>query len=221
MLVASRNPSLRHVALAAAIVLGAPACQQRSVGDDARAGGGVRRATPFELAGQVLARELGCLACHVPAPARADASIEAPALVGWSPTRDEAWLRAHLQHPTTASGAPVEMRDLYDEELQSLAAWVTAVRDRNAAVLGASPAELEGGWVFFDYVCTECHAIAGAGGDRGPDLSEVGARHSRAQLREQILYPKQQRTDSEMPTFAGKIADTELAALLDYLTLLQ
>jgi putative heme-binding domain-containing protein len=37
--------------------------------------------------------------------------------------------------------------------------------------------------------CATCHAVAGKGGSVGPDLSGVGAKYSRRDLAESVLYP--------------------------------
>jgi putative membrane-bound dehydrogenase-like protein len=37
--------------------------------------------------------------------------------------------------------------------------------------------------------CATCHAVNGAGGTVGPDLSEIGAKYSRRDLAESVLYP--------------------------------
>lgn len=50
----------------------------------------------------------------------------------------------------------------------------------------------QGRTVFFEKLevsCVRCHKIAGEGGEAGPDLSGVGARHPAGYLLESILYP--------------------------------
>jgi hypothetical protein len=87
--------------------------------------------------------------------------------------------------------------------------------------IDATPEEIRGGWIFFDYVCTECHVVHGAGGTRGPDLTHTGAEHSREWLGNQILFPLDHKSDGEMPAFEGKISEGDLESLLDYLELLR
>jgi quinoprotein glucose dehydrogenase len=43
-----------------------------------------------------------------------------------------------------------------------------------------------------DVSCLRCHRVNGEGGNAGPDLAGVGARHPREYLLESILYPNKQ-----------------------------
>jgi len=43
-----------------------------------------------------------------------------------------------------------------------------------------------------DVSCLRCHRINGEGGNAGPDLAGVGARHPREYLLESLLYPSKQ-----------------------------
>ena len=50
--------------------------------------------------------------------------------------------------------------------------------------------------------CDDCHAIGGRGGDKGPELTEEGLRHSTAWLHSYIEQPSRFRGDTtEMPSF--------------------
>src|SRR5262249_58472418 len=54
---------------------------------------------------------------------------------------------------------------------------------------------------------------------RGPDLSNVSGdpAHTRDWIKQHILDPQSHKEGSRMPKFAGKLADNDLEALLDYL----
>src|SRR5207302_1377600 len=57
-----------------------------------------------------------------------------------------------------------------------------------ARITGAATGPVaEGGRLFYDKGCQYCHAIAGYGGARGPDLSAVGDRLTPAQMTWRIL----------------------------------
>jgi putative heme-binding domain-containing protein len=53
--------------------------------------------------------------------------------------------------------------------------------------------------------CVNCHKVAGAGGEVGPDLSEIGKKYSRRQLLESILDPSKD-IDAK---FAAYLAETD------------
>ena len=53
-----------------------------------------------------------------------------------------------------------------------------------------------------------------------PDLSQAGWKFSREHLRQQILNPRAGNPDSRMPVFEGKISEEDLAALVEYLSLM-
>jgi ubiquinol-cytochrome c reductase cytochrome b subunit len=60
--------------------------------------------------------------------------------------------------------------------------------------------------------CINCHMIAGAGGQRGPDLSRVGARLEDDQLTWRIL-----NGGRNMPAYATILTPGEVDALVQYL----
>ena len=74
--------------------------------------------------------------------------------------------------------------------------------------------------VLIHYECVNCHRLRDQGGLVGPDLSQAGWKFSREQLRQQILNPRAGNPDSRMPVFEGKISEEDLAALVEYLSLM-
>jgi len=87
---------------------------------------------------------------------------------------------------------------------------------------------LTAGRQVFEANCVRCHAIGGAGGAdgrgprgrmRGPDLGSVGRdpAHSVEWLMAYIRNPLSQKPDARMPSFEGKISDSDLRALAEYL----
>ena len=64
--------------------------------------------------------------------------------------------------------------------------------------------------------CISCHAIAGTGGRRGPDLSTIGSALSRDELTWRILHG-----GGNMPAYGDILSPDELTALLDFLQTLQ
>jgi mono/diheme cytochrome c family protein len=69
-----------------------------------------------------------------------------------------------------------------------------------------------GAQVFADTGCQHCHSIRSVGGHRGPDLSGVGRRKSKAELQKQIVYG-----DKVMPAFGDDLEPNDLKDLITYL----
>jgi len=69
-----------------------------------------------------------------------------------------------------------------------------------------------GAEVFSESGCQHCHSIGNVGGHKGPDLSGVGRRKSKAALRQQIVYGSK-----VMPAFGDDLQPNELKDLIAYL----
>ena len=78
-----------------------------------------------------------------------------------------------------------------------------------------TPLELQGALEFQFAQCRNCHAIGGAGGERGPDLTEVATRLSWDQLVRQV-----QQGGGNMPAYGKTLSSAETQALVAYLTTL-
>jgi mono/diheme cytochrome c family protein len=76
----------------------------------------------------------------------------------------------------------------------------------------SSTSRAHGAQVFAATGCQHCHMIGGIGGHRGPDLSGVGRRCSKAQMRRQIV-----NGSNIMPSFGEELQPSELKDLIDYL----
>jgi cytochrome c553 len=68
----------------------------------------------------------------------------------------------------------------------ALAPAARGADERDAAVA-------EGRTLFAARGCSGCHAVAGTGGEAGPDLSRVGTRYTEAALRAWLTTPDRQR----------------------------
>ncbi len=80
-------------------------------------------------------------------------------------------------------------------------------------VVGATQGPIaDGARAFYDKGCEYCHRISGAGGIRGPDLTDVGDRLSREQIATRIYSGA-----VNMPSYVGKLRPDELDALLSFL----
>jgi mono/diheme cytochrome c family protein len=70
----------------------------------------------------------------------------------------------------------------------------------------------QGAVVFQASGCQHCHTIHNVGGHRGPDLSGVGRRKSKAAMRHQIVYGSK-----IMPAFGESLDPGEINDLVAYL----
>jgi ubiquinol-cytochrome c reductase cytochrome b subunit len=77
---------------------------------------------------------------------------------------------------------------------------------------GLGEAERRGADLFVSKACFACHAIDGAGGKRGPDLSHVASHMSREQITARIATG-----GGGMPAFAGSVTPAELDDLTAFL----
>jgi ubiquinol-cytochrome c reductase cytochrome b subunit len=67
---------------------------------------------------------------------------------------------------------------------------------------GMSGQELAGLQVYNEQGCSACHRIRDVGGQAGPDLSRAGRRWEEAEIRKQIVTPK----NDEMPAYDGLLS---------------
>jgi ubiquinol-cytochrome c reductase cytochrome b subunit len=82
--------------------------------------------------------------------------------------------------------------------------------------------ERAGRALFASQQCAGCHRIAGMGSDLGPDLTEVGLRHSAAWLHSFLEAPSRFHPDSKMPAFGPpNLSHEEIEELALYLATLR
>ena len=78
---------------------------------------------------------------------------------------------------------------------------------------GLSPTAAQGAAVFEQRGCINCHRIAGVGGQRGPDLTQVGKRLSTDELTWRIL-----NGGRNMPAYGATLTPQDTAALVEFLS---
>jgi len=69
-----------------------------------------------------------------------------------------------------------------------------------------------GAAVYASSGCSHCHTIRNVGGNKGPDLSGVGRKMKKDQLRQQII-----KGSAQMPAFGEILQESEIKDLVAYL----
>lgn len=83
-------------------------------------------------------------------------------------------------------------------------------------IQGRSPLELQGAIVIQSMQCRNCHAIDGIGGERGPDLADVGARLTKDQLVRQVI-----QGGGNMPAYGKNLTPDQVDAVVAYMVSLR
>jgi ubiquinol-cytochrome c reductase cytochrome b subunit len=81
---------------------------------------------------------------------------------------------------------------------------------------GRTPLELQGSIVIQQKQCRNCHALDGVGGQRGPDLTEVGTRLTAPQLVRQVI-----QGGGNMPAYGKNLSPYEVDAVVAYMVSLR
>jgi ubiquinol-cytochrome c reductase cytochrome b subunit len=171
---------------------------------------------PRAIAGHQLVSDEGskCAQCHVSGgPA---AALEITRI-----TKDEEWLMAHMADPvaiapgvrTEADPAPPAL--LTRAQSQAVLAYLR--RTRAGARPPALSEEAHLAATTFSTYCAGCHKISGEGGESGPDLSHVGARRDAEGIKRIIREPTREFPDTLMPSFAERLSEQQIDALVQYL----
>lgn len=77
---------------------------------------------------------------------------------------------------------------------------------------GRTPLERQGAIVFQEKQCRNCHALAGLGGKRGPDLASVATRLTEDELVRQVL-----QGGGNMPAYGSALSPAQTTALVAFL----
>ncbi|MGA2569657.1 MAG: cytochrome c [Terracidiphilus sp.] len=80
------------------------------------------------------------------------------------------------------------------------------------AIASSRSQKERGTTIFKESGCQHCHTIGGVGGHKGPDLSGVGRRRSKAAMRDQI-----EGGSKVMPAFGDVLGPEELNDVIAYL----
>jgi ubiquinol-cytochrome c reductase cytochrome b subunit len=136
-----------------------------------------------------------------------------------SPTGEKSWKRRPVavlsvilivMAMTTLAGLGVVVP--WSPRMEAFSAMPTPV----AYVKGRTPLELQGALVLQGKQCRNCHALAGAGGARGPALDGVATRMTKDQLIRQVI-----QGSGNMPAYGRNLSPAEVNALVAFMETLR
>jgi len=192
---------------------------------------------PGPLAGRRLFEEKGCIGCH--SIAGKGGSV-GPALDEVAKHRDPQWISAHFKNPVALSpGTVMPQFNFNEQEIRALTEFLLSLTDTNLIGFLKIPSLMtsldRGKAVYKKYGCAGCHGSDGQGGipnpnaktaEQVPGLKFVSEGYTKDELKKRILDgqreipvmdPKRTPAPLYMPPWRGKIAEGELADLMDYL----
>lgn len=92
----------------------------------------------------------------------------------------------------------------------------------DASGIPLTPTQVAGRAIFGQQQCQSCHLVRGKGTDKGPDLTEIGLRHSAAWIHSYLEQPRLFRPDGDMPAFGPPtLTHQEIEQLSQYLVTLR
>ena len=166
---------------------------------------------PLSIAGHEFAQDARCTTCH-----RIGGSANPFATTRLRKTPE--WLLAHVVDPETI--APGTRRPppggMTPSQAHSILGYMRTLRAG-----AASPSSIDGEARIATFVlgryCANCHAIDGAGGNEGPDLTHAGEKRDTKWLEAWIRDPEAVDEEAQMPSFGDRLSAEELRAVSNYL----
>lgn len=118
-----------------------------------------------------------------------------PSLARLSPATDTRRIISVIENGVPGTAMPTWRNNFLAKDKQALATFVRSLATASEAPL---PGDISRGRGLFTRTgCAQCHAIAGEGGVKGPDLTMVGLRRGPERLRRALLEPGAEKTTGE------------------------
>ena len=156
--------------------------------------------SPEELAGIGYYRKENCASCHAVGGAKPSLG---PNLAKSSIHKDAKGMIAHFKNPQmTTPGTSMPTIRLTDSQLNTLAAFLLALNERNEAALQSAPQfAVEGAMLYSANKCAACHQINNAGIKLGPKLNGLAQRRSREWVEQHFTDPQKLSPGTVMPVY--------------------
>jgi ubiquinol-cytochrome c reductase cytochrome b subunit len=170
--------------------------------------------SPEEMAGVAYFRKENCVSCHVIGE---HGTAVGPDLSKAAIHRDAAWMIQHFKRPSVMRpGTSMPAIQLTDAQLNSLAAFLLKLNEKNATALDNAPEfAAEGALVYLANHCGGCHLVNGVGMKIGPPLNGLSKRQSRSWVEDHFADPQKLVPTSIMPKY--KLSPKDLENLTTYL----
>jgi ubiquinol-cytochrome c reductase cytochrome b subunit len=170
--------------------------------------------SPEEMAGIAYFRKENCISCHVVGE---HGTAVGPDLTKVAIHKDAAWMIEHFKRPSAIRpGSSMPPIQLSDAQLNSLAAFLLKLNERNATALDNAPEfATEGALVYQANRCGACHIVNGNGMRVGPPLNGISKRQSRSWVEDHFADPQKFSPGSVMPPY--KLSPKDLENLTSYL----
>jgi ubiquinol-cytochrome c reductase cytochrome b subunit len=167
-----------------------------------------------EMAGVAYFREEHCASCHLEGQGGA---VVGPDLTKVHTHRDVTWMIQHFRNPAAVRpGSAMPAIQLTDAQLNSLAAFLLKLNERNASALENAPDfATQGALIYQANHCGACHTVNGVGMKVGPVLNGLARRQSRSWVIDHFLDPQKLAPGTIMPPY--KLPQKDLETLTSYL----
>jgi ubiquinol-cytochrome c reductase cytochrome b subunit len=167
-----------------------------------------------EMVGIAYFRKENCVSCH---PMGDRGGAVGPDLTKASIHKDAAWMIQHFKRPSAMRpGTSMPPIQLTDAQLNSLAAFLLKLNEKNATALDNAPDfAVQGALLYQTNRCGTCHLVNGGGMRIGPPLNGLSKRQSRGWVEDHFADPAKMVPGSIMPSY--KLAPKDLENLTSYL----
>lgn len=140
--------------------------------------------------------------------------------------RDNAWFTEHVtkETPVVLREAKSKRRErrILSAEIEALDAYLyQSTEEEKKRVNSMQENIFEGAYLAYQNNCLNCHTIAGAGKDVGPDLTYIADEHGDKEwLIQNLVDPQQFAPESPMPKF-DELPKEDLEKIAEYLLTLK
>lgn len=172
-----------------------------------------------QIAGRHLLDLKECTDCHTLGQQAEDK------LTPMTNKRSDKWFADHITEKTTIvlreETSERKRKRVLQDEILALDDYLYQSKAEEREQIETMPENVfEGAYLVYQNNCLNCHAIAGAGKDIGPNLTHVGSKRDKTWFIANLKNPQQFAPESVMPRF-DHLRPEVLEKMADYLTTLR